>query len=786
MSGWIGWWRHAALAGGTVGLLMSAHLTAPGGWLPCALVASLGIAVAGRDVTAVGEGASSRSVVVLLLALAGVGGLIGLGLGSARVEAIDAGALSGRAGDAVEITGFVEAVPRRSYGEVRVQLQADAGRVVVVAPEPVGDLPVGSEVRVRGSLTAPDDFRAAELERVGAEFELHSRRIVLTGASRGGVSGALDRIRDRAERALGAGVGPDQAALARGFVLGQDDRIDPVTREEFRRSGLSHLLAVSGQNVMLLAVLAGVVLALFGLRLRSRLLLTIAVIAIYVPVAGGGPSIQRAGVMGAAAIVATFAGRPTDRAYPPILAAVVTLMVNPRFGEDIGWQLSFAAVIGIILWAGPLRELITERLGGRLPESLSRGLGDGIAITLAATVATAPLIAHDFERLSPASIPANLLALPAVAPVMWLGMVIGLLGQLPGLPPAGLGSVEGALIDYVAWVAHMLGSRSWSEIEVPLPAPGAVIVIYLLVSAAASLSIRWLRRRRELGTSRSVRIGAALVVLAGLATLVPLGPTVDGAPSPGTLRVIELDVGQGDATLLEPPRGGSVLVDAGPPGGGAADALTDRGIGHLRAVVVSHQDRDHSGGLFEVLESVAVDDLIRARPIPRIEAAARSAGVRIVAAAEGSSLRFGAMSLDALWPPREHIYSPAAETNDDSLILAVRFGGYDALLTGDAESEVTHLDPGPFDVLKVAHHGSDDAGLSALLDRSVPRVALIGVGADNTYGHPTVGTLETLSDHGVCTLRTDLDGDLTVELGPAGLGVETERGSPLGDRSGCG
>ncbi len=160
--------------------------------------------------------------------------------------------------------------------------------------------------------------------------------------------------------------------------------------------------------------------------------------------------------------------------------------------------------------------------------------------------------------------------------------------------------------------------------------------------------------------------------------------------------------------------------------------------------------------------------------------------MRIVVAAEGSSFRFGAMSIDALWPPREHIESPVAETNDDSLILAVRFGGYDALLTGDAEAEATHLDPGPFDVLKVAHHGSDDAGLSALLDRSVPRVALIGVGADNTYGHPTAGTLQALADHGVCTLRTDLDGDVTVELGPAGVGVQTERGPPPAGRPGCG
>ena len=353
-------------------------------------------------------------------------------------------------------------------------------------------------------------------------------------------------------------------------------------------------------------------------------------------------------------------------------------------------------------------------------------------MTLAATVATAPLIAHDFERLSLASIPANVLVLVAVAPVMWLGMLIAMLGQLPGLPPPFLGSIEGHLLDYVAAVARALGSPSWAQTEVTLPAPAAVIAIYLLSSVAACVLIAWLRRRRGLGLPRRSRIAAAVVVLAALLAIAPLGAGGDDGAPADTLRVVELDVGQGDATLLQPPRGAPVLVDAGPPGGAAAAALADRGIDRLRAVFITHDELDHAGGLREVLATAAVDELVVGRRSARLEAAARAAGARIVPTAEGSSLRFGGMRIDVLWPPREHVEQPIAEANDDSLVLAARFDGYDALLTGDAEAEATHLDPGPFDVLKVAHHGSDDAGLPALLDRSVPRVALIGVGAGNS------------------------------------------------------
>jgi competence protein ComEC len=394
----LGWWRHAAIAGFVAGLLLAPHLAAPQGWLPCGIAAALGLAVGWREVAGSANPAI-RIDISFLLALAAVAALIGLGAGGLRVEAIDAGALRGRPGESVEVVGHVTAVPARSYGDVRVQLDTPEGRVVAVVPEPVGDLPVGAEVAARGHLVVPDDFRAAELERDGAAFELRARELMLTGGSRGGLQGGLDRIRLRAESALGKGVGPDQAALARGFVLGADDRIDPLTSEQFRRAGLSHLLAVSGQNVILLALLAGTALAVFGVGLRARLLITIVLIAVYVPVAGGGPSIQRAGVMGAAAIVATLAGRPSGRAYPPLLAAAATLLINPRFGSDVGWQLSFAAVLGIMLWAGPLRELIEERLSGSLPKPLTRGLSEGIAVTLAATAATAPLIAHEFERL---------------------------------------------------------------------------------------------------------------------------------------------------------------------------------------------------------------------------------------------------------------------------------------------------------------------------------------------------------------------------------------------------
>jgi competence protein ComEC len=780
----LAWRHHAALAGLTAGLLLANALPAPSGWAACGLAAAVGLALAlttGRHRRAWPSGIA----VAALAALGAVAALFGLGLGSLRLAAIDGGALRGAPGERVALAGYVAASPRRGYGEVRVLIDTPRGRAVAVAPEPVLDLAVGTGVAVHGRLRSPDDFRAGELARLGAAFEIAATRIEPTGGERGGVAGALDRIRGRAEAALGEGLDADGAALARGFVLGQDDRIEPAVREQFRRAGLSHLLAVSGQNVALLAILAGAALAVFGLGLPARLLAIAALIALYVPIAGAGPSIQRAGVMGAAAIVATLAGRPGERAYPVLLAAAATLLLNPRSAGDAGWQLSFAAVIGIALWASPARELIAERLPARLPRRAARVLAEGAAMTLAATVATAPLIAHDFERLSAVSIAANLLALPAVAPVMWIGMLIGLLGQVPAVPTAPLGVVLGFLIDYIALVARVLGTPAWAETRISLPGTGAVVTAYLLCSAGAGVAIESMRRRRRLGLPPLARLAAALGLLVALVA----ATTATGGerePPRRAVRVTALDVGQGDATLIEPPGAAPILVDGGPPGDAAASALDRLGIGRLAAIFITHDQLDHAGGLFEVLATRPVGALVRAGPAPRLEAAARAAGARVVTVAEGSGLRFGPLRIDVLWPPREAATSgAAADPNTASLVLAARYRSWDVLLTGDAEAEATHIDAGPFDVLKVAHHGSDDSGLGALLDRSAPRLALIEVGADNPYGHPTDATLATLAERSVCVLRTDLDGDLTVAIGAAGIAAETGRGPGIDGRPGC-
>jgi len=564
-------------------------------------------------------------------------------------------------------------------------------------------------------------------------------------------------IRARASDGLGQGVPAREAALARGFVLGDDEGIDARTEEDFRRSGLSHLLAVSGQNVTLLALLAMPLLGAFGIPLRERLLWVLALIAVYVPVAGAGPSIQRAAVMGAIGVLATLGGRRSSRLYALALAALVTLAVDPGIGADVGWQLSFAAVLGILLLASPLRRAIEARLGRG---SWRRALAEGVAVTVAATLATAPLIAFHFERISTTTLLANVLALPAVAPAMWLGMCGAGLAQLPGVPLEPLNGLNALLLAYIAQIAAWCASPGWAELEVHLGGVG-LLVAYAVLAVALACCWRWPRHALALGAI-------------GLAVVVPLPGGGGAKPGPPSgLRVEVLDVGQGDAILLRPAGAPAVLVDGGPRGDGLERKLEAAGVDGLGAVVATHDQSDHVGGLEELLGAMPVGRLVYARLGREPIARAVEAGVAPQRVAAGSELRSGRLRLRVLWPPPELLSAGApADPNQLALVIEARWRDFTMLLTADAEAEAVPIETGPVDVLKVAHHGSEDAGLASLLDRARPRLAVISVGADNSYGHPAPQTLATLERHRVATLRTDEDGPVAIDVEPRGFSLD--------------
>jgi competence protein ComEC len=690
--------------------------------------------------------------------------LAGAVVAQERLAALDRTTL--RPHEGATVRGFVVEAPRsRAFGArvAPVRLHASGERVLVRTPSRVRfpDARVGDEVVARGTLRALEDREAFERRR-NVHAVLEAERVAATGRRR---DSPVDRVRRRAEDALGAGLRPEQAALARGMVLGQDHALPDDLRDAFRTSGLAHLVAASGTNVMLLAALVLALATAAGVLLRGRLALALLVIAVYVPVAGAGASIQRAGIMGAAGLVAALAGRPAARWYAVLLAAAGTLVLNPRAAEDPGWQLSFAAVLAILALHARLSAWLVAR---RVP----RAGAEAAALTLAATLGTAPLLALHFEQVSLVSLPANLLAVPAVAPVMWLGTASGVLG---GQPAELLNAVAAFPLAYLGWLARAAGALPHASVGLTLPGPLAAAALYAALTApfawrpvhdvlpprARSNVDEALRRARSAwrragggdGAGRSPlgrgleraglarggrahRPALAALAVTGAGAFALLAPGPPGPPPGFVLSV--LDVGQGDAVLLQ-DRDHAILVDTGPPGAPLVKHLRAAGARRLDAVLVTHSSADHEGGLRALLDAMPVGMVLDGRG-PGREHGGEGGGARFTdlprpmprgVPSAGQVLRAGRIAVEILWPP------PGDErTGDPNLTATValaRMGRSTVLLTGDAESEVTlPLDLPPVDVLKVAHHGSEDPTLPDLLEETTPRTAVIPSGATPT------------------------------------------------------
>jgi competence protein ComEC len=747
--------------------------------------------------------------------------LTGAAVGDARLAALDAPAARIRDGPVEQLRVRLASRPRASAFGSSAEVVVAGGslggaRLLLRAPRwtrlPAG-LDTGRELLVSGRLRrlrpgkgGSSEF-AAFLRQRGVSAELFLDRARATGGRRGGVAGVLDRMRERAEHGVAAGLPAPEAALARGMVLGQDEEIDDATRQDWRDAGLAHLLAVSGQNVMLLVALAVPLLALARVGPVGRGVALLGLVTLYVPLAGAGPSLQRAGIMGVAGIAAMMLSRPASRWYALLLATALTLVLNPRASDDPGWQLSFVAVAGILAVGRPLAAALTRVGGGLMRDparqparALMRGLADGIAITVAATLATAPLVAYHFDSVPLAGLLANLLALPAVAPAMWLGMVKAALGLAAApFPPADeLASLLGPLtrppLAYLERLAERCADLPGGQLELPLHSPLAVCAAY----AAIGLALAAVRRlwRGGLGPERPPSLGFAehaaawrraprsfrVAVVAVLVMVVLLASAAGlGSPSPpGDLTIRFLDIGQGDATLVQHPDGTAVLFDGGPPEGGVTRLLRRAGVRRLAIVVATHASRDHHGGLADVLARYPVGLLLDGgdgNPDPGLDAVREQAerrGVRIVPAVAPMTLCAGGLVIHVLSPPSRPPGLPPEDPNPRAVVAIVSSGSFDLLLSADAESEaLLPLELPDVEAMKVPHHGSSDPGLPEVLDRLRPEIAGIEVGP-NTYGHPTPSTLATLEHAGVTTYRTDRDGTVTLTVKHGRMRVTTE------------
>ena len=696
--------------------------------------------------------------------------LAGWWWGSARIDALDRSVLAQDVGRAdfvtAVVTGPVRTTPftLRMPAEVR-RFGARSVRERILLELPVGrSPPQGAVLAFRAKVAAPrgpeDGFdERGWLARRGVHVVLRGGEWRIVGR-RGGLGGVSDRLRAHVARAIAPGLSGERRAVLAGIVLGEDEGLSEELRDNFKASGLYHLLAVSGQNITFLAIGVLGLAWLLGIPRLAAEVVTIAAITGYVLAVGWQPSVVRAGVAGSLASLAWLLSRPRDRWHFLALGAAILLAWTPASLLEPGFQLSFAAVGSLFLLMPRIRSALE---GYPMPEWLR----EVVAASIAIGAVTAPILWLQFGSVPVYSLLANALVTLAIGPLLGIALVGSLIEPVLPTAAVALAWLNGWLAAFIAFSARLVAALPFAE----LGSGPAVAVV--LATPLALMALQRLPRWR-----RPVALACAATIVPALAIwqLLP-SPTL---PPPTGLRITVLDVGQGDAILLQVPEG-AVLVDQGPPEGNVVQQLRDLGVRRLAAAILTHPDRDHAGGTAPVLERVSVSVLIE----PGLVATTRYRGSALLVAARkgvktsvaraGQAFALGRLRLRVLWPGRSG--APTEDPNRLSIVLLASYGEVDALLTGDAETDVAaQLVSRRVEILKVAHHGSADAGLAAELRELRPAVAVISVGRDNDYGHPTRSTLAALKESpGLSLYRTDEDGRVVVETDGRRIAVRTDR-----------
>lgn len=551
----------------------------------------------------------------------------------------------------------------------------------------------------------------------------------------------------------------DERGLLPGLVVGDTSALPETLREDFRATGMSHLVAVSGTNVAI--VLAAALLAARSLRAGPRLAPVLAGMALlaFVVLARPSPSVLRAGAMGLVAVLAVASGRQRA-ALPALCAAVLGLVLfSPGLSRSPGFALSVLATGGLLVLAPGWRDVLARRL--------PRPVAEALAVPLAAQVACAPMVAALSAAVSLVAVPANLLAVPAVAPATVLG-VLAALAQ-PVCPPLAelAARLAGVPATWLVELAHRGAALPGGSVPWPGGTSGALV---LALATAAALGLAPLRVAR--------RAGCALLVGGLTATLV-LHVARPSWPPPGWIAVV-CDVGQGDAVVLAAGTGVAVVVDVGPAPAAVDRCLRDLGVRDVALVVLSHLHADHVDGLAGVLRgrrvaAVAVGPQPDTSPaLAAVRDLVQPAGAQLLATSTGEVRSLADLRLEVLAPSRP-FRGTDADVNNSSLVLRAESRGVSLLLTGDVEPEAQSalLAAGVdvrADVVKVPHHGSDSQD-PGFLTAVGARAAIASLGADNRYQHPSARTIDHLQRSGAATWRTDLDGDVAVVATATGAAV---------------
>jgi len=535
---------------------------------------------------------------------------------------------------------------------------------------------------------------------------------------------------------------PEQnAALLNSMLIGYTDEVDEQTKQDFNTAGLTHLMAVSGMNVTF--VLLPILFLAKKLRQNRKRagIIGLGTLFIFLFITGFAPSIVRACLMGALVLLSRMIDKDADFATSIALAALLMEVVNPMVVFDLGFQFSFCATIGIVLMSRPISKSFDSY---KMPKTIAETL----SVTIAAQLSVMPIMISYFNQVSLVSLLSNLLVVPMSGVITVLGFVL-----------AGISGVS-LLADPVAAAVNLLIGIVRVVAQWSASLPGAIMKLPdfgIIGSMTYFAFLIFLFQYKKFSAHMAKRTAVVFLVLCMI--------LVGCQFLPGNrLQITVLDVGQGDSIFITTPQGRNILIDTGDGKTPLSRLLLGIGIAKLDLLILTHSHADHVGGVEELKKWILIDEIYV--PANRSEPVFDSLSAKRIAAGNYLSVEEN-LSLSFLNPQNATITtSDETSANDNSVVALLTFGNFDMLLTGDIGQKteailIENQMPQRIEVLKVAHHGSNESSSENFLSYNVFQNGIISVGK-NMYGHPNPKAIARLQASGCRVLRTDYGGAVTI------------------------
>lgn len=559
-----------------------------------------------------------------------------------------------------------------------------------------------------------------------------------------------------------------EAELEQGILLGDTSDIESDIKDDFRKCNLSHMLAVSGAHLSYLVLGINTVLSKKSFGIRRRKILSIMFILIFMVIVNMSPSVVRAGISTIIAIFATLIYRKQDTYTTISIALLLTLLNNPFAIFDVGLQLSYLATLSIIVFYSKF----TQK---QFNNKVKKYLYESTILTVSANILILPITIYEFNTIPINSVISNLLAGPLLGICIILGMFMVIISTVCFPVSKLIAFPLQIILKILIKIIELISKIPFGNYTVKTP---WFIVVFLTYAIIATL-IYNKKKMTKILTMVTLIIFVVMQVCAFI--------NIDGK-----LKIYFIDVGQGDSMLVKTVRGKNILID----GGGSKDPdydigekilvpyLLDRRIKTLDYVIISHFDEDHATGVAQILGKIDVSSIILTRQLEEndiyrhILSIAKEKKIKLIYVKEGDVLKIGGIKISIIHPENKLMINNPM--NNNSIVCKVEYNSFSMLLTGDIEMEAEELILRKninlkADVLKVAHHGSKTSTTGEFLKAINPKVALIGVGKNNNFGHPSNEVIQRLKENGTRIYRTDENGEISITVNKKGRIIKIQR-----------